>query len=161
MRKPQLAQAKVAQDLGADAVVAQVDGEAEMAVGLDGVESVVLQLIGEQLVGQPDAPTLLAHVKDDSPAFGLDSTLAATASCSPQSHRREPNASPVRHSECTRTSGGRSTGDGAPDQRDMVFVRRGIAKGDRPKRPSCRRQRRFRAADHDALVKAAIVARFR
>ena len=28
----------------------------------------------------------------------------AAASCSPQSHRREPNTSPVRHSEWTRHS---------------------------------------------------------
>ena len=31
--------------------------------------------------------------------------VSDSSSCSPQSHRCEPNASPVRHSECTRTSG--------------------------------------------------------
>src|SRR5215467_4023130 len=33
---------------------------------------------------------------------------SALWSCEPQSQRREPNTSPVRHSECTRTSTGSS-----------------------------------------------------
>ena len=62
-----------AQDLRADAVVAQVGREAEPLVGLDRVEALlVLQPVGADLVLEPDAAALLAHVEQHAAALGLD-----------------------------------------------------------------------------------------
>ncbi len=54
------------QHVGGDAVVALVVAEAQGLVGLDGVEAVVLQLVGADLVGQADAAALLAQVEQDA-----------------------------------------------------------------------------------------------
>ena len=54
---------------------------------------------------------------------------SASLSCGPQSHFSEPNTSPVRHSLCSRTSGGLPPN--APiDQRDMLLPVVGRAEGD-------------------------------
>jgi len=45
------AQAEIAEDLGAHAVVPQVGGEAEFFVGLDGVESLFLKFVGVDFSG--------------------------------------------------------------------------------------------------------------
>src|SRR5205807_6217631 len=58
---------EVGEDLLTDAVVALVDWKPEVLVCLDGVEALVLQRVGAELVHQPDAPTLLPQVEDDSP----------------------------------------------------------------------------------------------
>ena len=63
-----LAHAQVGEDLRADAVVAQVGGEAELQVRLDGVEPAVLQRVGAQLVREPDAAALLAQVEQHARA---------------------------------------------------------------------------------------------
>ena len=64
-------QAEVGEDLGAHAVVAQVCGEAEFFVGLDGVEPCFLELVGVDFCGQTDAAAFLAEVKEH-PAFLAD-----------------------------------------------------------------------------------------
>ena len=97
------AQAEVDEDLRPDAVVAQVGGQAELEVGLDGVQSALLQLVGPQLVEQADPAALLGEVQQDAVALALDHRQRRS-SCSPQSQRSEWKTSPVRHSECTRTS---------------------------------------------------------
>ena len=61
-----LAHAEVAQDLAADAVVADVGREAELLVGRDGVVALVLQLVGLQLVDEADAAPLLEQVEEDA-----------------------------------------------------------------------------------------------
>jgi hypothetical protein len=66
------AQADVAQDLGADAVVTPVHRETEDLVGLGGVEAFVQEAVGMQLVLQADAPALLAQVHDGPPALAGD-----------------------------------------------------------------------------------------
>src|SRR4029079_4929159 len=55
-------QAEVGQDLAPDPVFAQVGCEAELEVGLDGIEPRFLQFVGLQLVQEPDPPPLLRHV---------------------------------------------------------------------------------------------------
>ena len=60
---------EVAQDLGADAVVALVGLEAEPLVGFDRVEPGVLQLVGANLVGQADAAALLIEVEQHPAPF--------------------------------------------------------------------------------------------
>src|SRR5262245_50673109 len=68
-----LAHAEVVEDLGADAVVAQVRGEAESLVRLHGVEPLaVLQPVGPNLVLEADAPALLPHVEQHALALALD-----------------------------------------------------------------------------------------
>ena len=65
-------QAEVAEDLGADPVVAQVGGQAELEVGLDRVRALLLQLVGLELVEQADPATLLREVEQDAAALLLD-----------------------------------------------------------------------------------------
>src|SRR5262249_35806455 len=68
-----LAHAEVAQDLRADAVVAEIRREAEPLVGLDRVETLlILQPVGLDLVLQPDAAAFLPHVEEYAAALGLD-----------------------------------------------------------------------------------------
>jgi len=57
------ADAEVAQDLRPDAVIALVGFEPEALVCLDRVESLVLQLVGSDLVGQSDAPAFLIKLE--------------------------------------------------------------------------------------------------
>ncbi len=65
-------QAEIGEDLRAGAVVAQVRREAELHVGLDGVEALLLERVGLELVDEADAAALLAHVQDDAGALRLD-----------------------------------------------------------------------------------------
>ena len=68
-QKPDTREAEVLEDLGPDAVVAEVGGEAELLVGLDGVHALVLEVVGLHLVEEPDAAALLLHVDDDALAL--------------------------------------------------------------------------------------------
>src|SRR5690348_912394 len=54
-------QPEVEQDLRADAVVAQVGGEAELLVGLHRVRSTILQLVRLELVEEADPPPFLVE----------------------------------------------------------------------------------------------------
>ncbi len=54
------------------AVVAQLGGEAELLVGLDGIEPFLLQLVGVNLRRQADAAAFLPHVKQHAVAGGFD-----------------------------------------------------------------------------------------
>ena len=65
-------QAEVDEDLGADAVVAQVGRQPEALVGFDRVQAVLLQAVGAQLVQQPDAAALLGEVQQHALALALD-----------------------------------------------------------------------------------------
>ena len=67
-----LEQPEVDEDLRADAVVAQVDGQPELEVRVDGVEALVLQVVGAQLVEQADAAALLGEVEQHAAALVLD-----------------------------------------------------------------------------------------
>src|SRR3712207_3330043 len=64
-QEPDALEAEVLEDLGPDAVVPEVGGEAELLVGLDGVHALVLEVVGLHLVEEPDAAALLLHVDDD------------------------------------------------------------------------------------------------
>ena len=88
------------------AIVARVVGEAEAAVGIDGVEAAVLQRVSADLICKPDPAPFLAQVEQYAAAFAADDVQAPRLSCGPQSHFSEPKTSPVRHSLCSRTSGG-------------------------------------------------------
>src|SRR5262245_9398388 len=61
-----LSHADVPEDLGSDTVVPEIGTEAELLIGFYGVESLVLELVGPELVRQPDPPAFLAHVEHHS-----------------------------------------------------------------------------------------------
>ena len=65
-------EAEVGEDLGADPVVAQVGGQPETLVGFDGVEAVLLQAVGLELVQQADPAPLLGEVEQDPLSLALD-----------------------------------------------------------------------------------------
>ena len=66
-------EAEVGEDLGADAVFAEVGGVAEFEVGVDGVITLFLEFVGADFGGEADAAAFLAHVKEDAFAGGGDS----------------------------------------------------------------------------------------
>ena len=89
--------AQVSEHLGSAAIVALVGLEAQVYVGIYGVESFFLQFIGRDLVHQSDAPTFLLHVDHHTLAFLLDglhglvqlfATVAALASEDVARHTR-------------------------------------------------------------------------
>ena len=69
---PDAREPEVDEDLRADPVVAQVSREAELEVGVDGVEALLLELVGAELVEQSDPPALLAQVQQHADALLLD-----------------------------------------------------------------------------------------
>ena len=73
-QQPHRIDPEAAQHCRGETIVALVIGETEAAVGIDRVEPAVLQLIGAQFVGQPDAAALLAQVKQH-PAASLADQL--------------------------------------------------------------------------------------
>ena len=85
-------------------VVAGVRRQPEQVVGVDGVGALVLGDVGAQLVEQTDASPLVAGGVDSTPRCSAAMMRRLWRNWTPQSQRSEPSASPVRHSECTRTS---------------------------------------------------------
>src|SRR5262249_8058455 len=65
-------EAEVGEDLVADPVVARIGWEAGVGVRLDGVRTLLLQLVGAQLVEQADAAALLGHVEQHAAPLLLD-----------------------------------------------------------------------------------------
>ena len=55
---------------GRGGVLAGVDGQAELELGVDRVEAPVLEPVGAQLLGEADAATLVPAQVDDHPALG-------------------------------------------------------------------------------------------
>ena len=107
------------------AVLARVDGQPEDVVGVDRVRPEVLGDVGPQLVHQADAAALVTRgVDEHATLLGGDDRRRLWRSWTPQSHRSEPSASPVRHSECKRTSTSAPSADVAHDERDVDEARR-------------------------------------
>ncbi len=76
-----------AQNLGGGKIDPLIGVEAQLFVGVDGVEAAVLQLISPQFVDQADAAALLRQVHQDSGAGGgdfLDRALKLVATVAPQ-----------------------------------------------------------------------------
>ena len=86
-------------------VLAAVGLEAELEVGLDGVQPLLLQLVGLELGHEADAAALLVLVDEDAAAGGGDGGECELEGWR-QSQRREWKTSPVRHWEWMRTMGG-------------------------------------------------------
>ena len=65
-------------------------------------------------------PSWARYSSTPEPAWAIWDS--ARSSCSPQSHRNEPKTSPVRHSECTRTSTSGLPVDLAAHERDVLLA---------------------------------------
>src|SRR3954468_9861410 len=63
---------EIEKDLRADSVIAEIGLEAEALVRLDGVDSLILELVRLQLVEQPDPAAFLIEVDDDALPFFRD-----------------------------------------------------------------------------------------
>src|SRR5262249_2225932 len=63
-QQPHRAHAELAENLHADAVVALIRLEAEALVRLHRVEALVLQLVGANLVREPDAASFLVQIEE-------------------------------------------------------------------------------------------------
>ena len=59
-------EAEVDEDLGTDAVFAEVGVVAEFEVGVDGVVALFLEFVGADFSGEADAAAFLAHVEEDA-----------------------------------------------------------------------------------------------
>ena len=70
----QLMDAKVGKDAGTRAVFAQVGGKAKGYVGFYGVHTLILQVVGAELVDESDATAFLTKVEEHSPALLLYAT---------------------------------------------------------------------------------------
>src|SRR5947207_14099366 len=64
--------AQIEKNLCAEAVIAQVSCVPEFRVGLYGIESFLLQLVGVDFCRQPDTAALLSHVNQNALAFLFD-----------------------------------------------------------------------------------------
>lgn len=81
------ADAEIGDDLGADAVVAQVHGEAELEIGFDGIETLLLEFVGFDFAMKTNAASFVTtHVDDDAGALllntlhgGMELTATVTA----------------------------------------------------------------------------------
>ena len=63
--------AEVCKDAGTCAILAEVSGEAQCNVSLDGVHALVLQVVCPQLIDKTYATSLLAKIEQHSPALFL------------------------------------------------------------------------------------------
>src|SRR5688572_522150 len=117
-----LADAEVAEDLRADAVVADVGRESEFLVGRDGVVSFVLELVRLQLVDEPDAATLLQEVEEDAPAR-LDDLLHRERELGPAVAAARTEDVPGQALRVDAHENGLVLADLPVHERDVVFVR--------------------------------------
>ena len=70
--QPHRADTEIRQDADAETVLALIRAEAKTLVGFDGVVSLILQRVGADLIGQPDAASFLVQVENDAASFGCD-----------------------------------------------------------------------------------------
>jgi hypothetical protein len=147
--------AEVHQDLRADAVLARVDRQAELEVGVDGVAAVFLQGVRADLVAEANAAALVAaQVHDDAGAFGRDlgqrrlQLRARSRSASNPSRRRSDTPSEPARAR-------RRLGDVAVDQRHVLLAVEDVLKDVGLELTVLGGQRRLGDALHQLLVSGA------
>ena len=148
-------QPEVDENLGADAVVAQVGRQPELKVRLDRVEALLLELVGAQLVEQADAAPLLAEVEQHSQPLAFDprqrgfELLAAVAAQRVEHVAREAfRVDPDEHVA--------GAFDVALDERDVVLAIDQRAVAERDELTERRRQLRGDDALDQLLVPAPV-----
>jgi hypothetical protein len=76
--EPDALDTEIGEDPGRAAVLAPVDGQPERRVRRDRVQTLVLERVGPELVGQSDAAALLSEVQQDTSALGGDRRQRST-----------------------------------------------------------------------------------
>lgn len=65
-----LLQAQVADYLGSDSIIPAVGAEAQLQIRIDGIDALLLELVGVEFIRKADAPAFLSEV-DDCALSGL------------------------------------------------------------------------------------------
>src|SRR5699024_1288902 len=63
---------QIPQNLRSDVVFPLIRGKAQSHIGLQGVHTLFLELIGAELVDQSDAPAFLTHIEKNSSSLGIN-----------------------------------------------------------------------------------------
>ena len=156
-QEPDPGKAQVLEDLKADAIVARVGAVTQGRVRLDGIEPLVLEIIGADLLDQADPPPLLGQVDECADPLGADHL---------QGHAELVAAvAPQRIEQVAREAGGVQPHQGrfdgaqvAHDDRDRLvarFVLHAIA--DDPAAPVNGGQVRLGDALHELLAEASVL----
>ena len=153
---PDLRHAKIGEDLGAHAVVAQIGSEAEPVIRFDRVEAfLVLELVGLDLVLEADPATFLAHVEDDPRALFRDHPHSGIELLAAVAAERSEGVS--RQALAVDADQDRLVGvDVAEDERHVVDVVDVVLEDDRVKLAETGREPRRRSAMDEALVAQAV-----
>src|SRR5215471_13865893 len=77
-QQAQFLDAQITQDLCPDAVVPEIIFETQLEISLYGIETLVLQRIGLDLVRQPDPSALLMHIDEHAFALAADEIKGET-----------------------------------------------------------------------------------
>jgi len=119
--QPELLDAEITQNLRSKPIGPEVGRKAQPLVRLDRVQSLILELIGTQLVMQPDPAAFLADVEDHAPALGRDQIhgklelVAAIA--------------PLRAEDITGQALGMHANENQPAGRDITHGQREVGTG--------------------------------
>src|SRR6266404_6157551 len=68
-QETKLSHAEIKKNLRSQSVVTQITGKPELGICFDRIETFLLQLVGMDFCGQPDAAALLSHIHKDTGAF--------------------------------------------------------------------------------------------
>src|SRR3712207_4034817 len=100
-QKPGPSHAEVDQHLGSDPVVAHVLRQSQRAVRLDGIEALLLERVGRDLLGKADTATFLPQVEKDAPTLLLQEPQAFVQLFSAVATRRPEHVARQTFRVCT------------------------------------------------------------
>ena len=118
-QQPHRSDSEIREHLRADAVVPRIRREAQLHVGVDGIRPQILQVVGLQLLDQPDALPFVPTQGEDDSASSAAIRAMAVSSWGPQSQRHDR----IHHRSALRMSAnedGRSVVDVAQDERHVL-----------------------------------------
>jgi hypothetical protein len=120
-----LSHAEVEQHLGGDAVVAHVLRQPQRKVSLDGIEALLLERVGRDLLGKADAATFLPQVEKDAAALLLQEPQTIIQLLSAVATRRPEHVARQTFRVCT-DQDRIAVIDGSQGERHVFFVIAGI-----------------------------------
>lgn len=71
-------QSQVGKDLCTDTIVTLIRFKAQFYIGINRIKSLILQGIGPEFIGKPDASAFLTHIKNDTAAFFFNHAQSRT-----------------------------------------------------------------------------------
>src|SRR5207248_11444333 len=71
-QESELADTKIVKNLRAESVIAEIGRETELRIGLDGIESFLLQFVSVNFCREADAAPFLPHIKEHAISFRGD-----------------------------------------------------------------------------------------